>query len=280
MKDIRICYTERKNIGDAINPYIIKEVFNMNPVCTNMVDCEITGIGSGLRRFFVLPKSAGNIINIIKGHLNPKPVIIWSAGFLNTPTGKEWTTRRQVKLASTRGELSKQYIEKITNKKFDSTTGDAGLLASKLIATPVVKKYSVGIILHDRDRNLEIVQQMNSAIKNSVVIDVTGGVMETLAQIASCETIISSSLHGLILADSFHIPNMHIKLSNRLAGDGFKFDDYYSAYGLRDKVIEVDSDNYMVFNPEMIKREYRLDSRVIEDKKQEIIDAFFRFVKS
>ena len=38
--------------------------------------------------------------------------------------------------------------------------------------------------------------------------------------------------HGLIVADSFHVPNMHVVFDERLKGDGYKFDDYYSAYGL------------------------------------------------
>jgi pyruvyltransferase len=54
-----------------------------------------------------------------------------------------------------------------------------------------------------------------------------------LTEIAQCRCILSSSLHGLIAADSFHIPNLHIVFSDRPLGDGYKFDDYYSAYGVQ-----------------------------------------------
>jgi pyruvyltransferase len=46
-------------------------------------------------------------------------------------------------------------------------------------------------------------------------------------EINRCECIASSSLHGLIFSDSFSIPNVHLKFSNKLAGGNHKFNDYY-----------------------------------------------------
>jgi pyruvyltransferase len=43
-----------------------------------------------------------------------------------------------------------------------------------------------------------------------------------------CKIVLSSSLHGLVLADSFQIPNKRIVLSNNIIGGDFKFKDYYS----------------------------------------------------
>ena len=50
-----------------------------------------------------------------------------------------------------------------------------------------------------------------------------------IADLTSCELIFSSSLHGLIVADSFGIPNIHMELSDKLVGGNFKFEDYYSS---------------------------------------------------
>lgn len=36
----------------------------------------------------------------------------------------------------------------------------------------------------------------------------------------------------MIVADSFHIPNMHITLTNNMFGDGNKYNDYLSAFDI------------------------------------------------
>lgn len=50
--------------------------------------------------------------------------------------------------------------------------------------------------------------------------------------ILSCEYILSSSLHGIIIADAYKIPNIWISLTNNEHPDNnFKFKDYYLSVG-------------------------------------------------
>jgi hypothetical protein len=51
-------------------------------------------------------------------------------------------------------------------------------------------------------------------------------------QITQCRAIISSSLHGLIVAHAYGIPAAWVQFSDRLNGDGIKFDDHYAALGI------------------------------------------------
>lgn len=47
-------------------------------------------------------------------------------------------------------------------------------------------------------------------------------------EVCECETILSSSLHGCIVADAYNIPNLWTKFTDYRAEDnGFKFRDYY-----------------------------------------------------
>lgn len=47
-------------------------------------------------------------------------------------------------------------------------------------------------------------------------------------QICSCQCIISSSLHGIIIADAYKVPNIWTSFSNNKSKDNeFKFQDYF-----------------------------------------------------
>jgi pyruvyltransferase len=57
-------------------------------------------------------------------------------------------------------------------------------------------------------------------------------VVHTTKQITQCEKIISSSLHGIVVAMAYGIPAAYVSLSDRLSGDGMKFFDFYRSVGL------------------------------------------------
>ena len=273
MKKINICYTQRANIGDAINPFIIKEVLKYDPILSDWYHCDITGIGSGLRRFFVDQVSTALKI---KRAINTKPLILWSAGFLTTPSGEEKIVRKNIKVASVRGELSRQYVEKILKRSIDCSTGDGGLLCSKWISPEPHKLYRLGIIPHVKEKDLPVFAEINRVIDDSVIVDVEDDPIKNLKIISACECIISSSLHGLIIADSYNVPNQHIVCSNRLSGDGFKFKDYYSSYSLDDEPIVLSDSNQIDINS--IIHNYRIDRETIERKQYDIISAFNLFL--
>jgi hypothetical protein len=64
------------------------------------------------------------------------------------------------------------------------------------------------------------------------MIDVFLPPAEVIREILMCDHVLSSSLHGLIVSDAFHIPNRRIVVSEQVKFD-MKYDDYYSAFGLR-----------------------------------------------
>ena len=206
-----------------------------------------------------------------------QPCQLWSAGFICYCDKKEIPVRSNLKVASVRGALSKQRVEKILGKPLNCTLGDAGLLAAELLKEKTLKKYRLGIIAHQREIGEKEWDYLHDTISNSIILDVTADPMETLRKISECECIISSSLHGLIIADSFGIPNQRVILTDRLAGDGFKFDDYYSAFGIEPNP-PINLRESIVINIEKIEAGYQIKSEWVERKKEECICSFSKYL--
>lgn len=277
MREVKICYSDKANLGDAINQYIVRNVLGYEPVLSDAYTCQITGIGSGLRRFFVDPGGVRTRLGLLLKKMKyVQPVILWSAGFISTPKGNEYVIKKDIKVASVRGELSRQFVEKLLDRPVECTTGDGGLLCSKLIPSDGKKRYKLGIIPHLREKREPEFSRIKSEIDDSIIIDVEDDPIKNLKIISSCESIISSSLHGLIIADSYCVPNKHVLLTNRLAGDGFKFHDYYSAFGLADNPIDLKEKKNLCI--QSIIENYPITQGIIANKQEEIIVAFNKYL--
>lgn len=271
-KEIKVCYSIRNNLGNALNPFIIEDILGRKVVWADEYNCETSGIGSGLRLFFRRPHLIRNRQEIPQGI---RPSQIWSAGFLTTPS-KDVQPIKQLLISSVRGKLSKEILEKIYGNQWDIKVGDAGLLASELIREKLYKKHTLGIIPHDRERDELKYQELHRKLKNSIIIDVRGNPLEIVKTIAECECVVSSSLHGLVVADSFNIPNKWVKLTNNILGDGFKFHDYYSAFNLKEHVLDLNLVD--TIDIDRIKADYQVTSTIVNKLKDEIMKSFETYI--
>ena len=78
----------------------------------------------------------------------------------------------------------------------------------------------------------EVSSKVNS--KNVKVINLlTNDIELKIDEILSCEAIISSSLHGVILGHAYKIPSIWVKFSKKLYGDDIKFYDYFESVKLQ-----------------------------------------------
>ena len=130
----------------------------------------------------------------------------------------------------------------------------------------------MGIIAHYKEQDEPAFHNLLSRYPNSVFIDVTMTPEEVVNQIAECEVILSSSLHGLIIADSLNIPNRHIVVTDKLMGDGYKFDDYYSAYGLPH--VYTDANSGVDISLEEVIAQYQITPQMVNKMQNDLLSAF------
>jgi len=113
-----------------------------------------------------------------------------------------------------RGQLTQN------NLKSNAVLGDIGLLASR-IWTKEPARYNIGVVRHYVDKD--------DYPFADIVIDATELPETVIKKISSCRVILSSSLHGLIIADSYGIPNMRIARDDVISGN-WKWMDYKTAF--------------------------------------------------
>lgn len=108
--------------------------------------------------------------------------------------------------------------------------GDPGLLCNELVA-PVEKTYELGLVPHWSDTELE--QRKEFKRWNPHIIRPATDPLEVIREIGRCKKIVSSSLHGIILADAWGIPR-RTEMAAIFANEGgsFKFRDYNSSVGV------------------------------------------------
>lgn len=129
-------------------------------------------------------------------------------------------------IRAVRGKLTKQHIEQKFGITLDVPLGDAALLYPRIYNPDTIITHEFGLVLHyvDEDHPIkEVVEKMGGRI-----ISVRQYPNSFIDEIKSCKKILSSSMHGLILADAYKIPNKRLILSDKIVGGDFKFSDYYS----------------------------------------------------
>lgn len=193
-----------RNFGDALTAVLWRRLFDTEVRLAGKTEARLWGVGSVL------------------GHLPPGyDGWVWGTGLM---WGDRAVTdlRRVQQPVALRGPLTAGRC--LLPEGADLVFGDAGLLCNLLL--PWVGDYEpaefeVGTIRHYVDDRPPFGHP----------IDVLAPPGEVIRQTARCQSIISSSLHGIILADSLGLPSMWWPHPG-VKGDGFKFRDHGEAVGV------------------------------------------------
>lgn len=268
---IKMYYSKLRNMGDCLNELIVEKCFGYQAERCSFLDGELCGIGSCLGQYTLHGTRAMRLQQRINGIRKPH-VYIWGTGFINYSDAEGTFFKKDMEFCAVRGELTRKNVERMTGKKMDIPMADAGILASELLDEIPKKRYEVGIIPHLCDLKDPRINELIEKYPGSKFIHVKDDPLQVVKEIAECRYILSSSLHGLIVADSFHIPNMYLVFGDRLLGDGYKFDDYYSAYGITQKPRDLRTEAL----PELseIEQEYQILPEMVEKKKRQMKEAF------
>ena len=212
--------------------------------------------------------------------------IVWGSGFLSPQAQykivltkiRQWFRRKTGKpvYLAVRGEKTREILLK-AGYECPSVYGDPALLMPKIYYPKSSPKFKVGVILH---WSQEKFVDMFSHIEGVRLININRGYNEVTSfvdEVLSCESILSSSLHGLIIANAYGVPCVRLKIDGHSIAktegkDDFKFEDYLSGLNL---CKENKEDPDYTFNTLFLKPGVRQSASLIEAVKSKSIQRDF-----
>ena len=195
------------NFGDLWTSYAVWRLCDRVLEPVDPLNAELFGVGS----------IASDVPQGFRGH-------IFGSGLMHSYQSADFS---QAQVWCLRGHLTAERV-----KCPSAVVGDPVLLSEWLVPEYWrTNRYRLGVIPHYVDKQHPTVRKLRKD-PEVCVIDIQSGVWKVLRAVAQCQQIVSSSLHGLVVADALGIPNQWVQLSDAVAGDGFKFHDYYSVFGL------------------------------------------------
>jgi hypothetical protein len=202
---------DRENFGDIITPYLVAKLTGKRAI--------LFWPGSKMARLFRHSIMTGSIIS----HSRPG-TWVWGSGIISRNDAIAGG-----RFLAVRGPLTAAHLAAMGFVP-PTVYGDPGLLLPLVYDRPVNRAYRYGIVAHYVDHAAISALLPDDEV---LLIDLLTDDIETVIdKIRSCERVLSSSLHGLIVAHSYGIPAAWWKFSDKLGGDDVKFHDYYASVGL------------------------------------------------
>ena len=160
----------------------------------------------------------------------------------------------------------------ITGLTQDVGLGDPGLLTHLLVEDhpAPAKRCRVLVIPHYKDKGNAALADLAGRVSGVEVADIFAPVATLIEQIRAAEVVLSSAMHGLIAADSLGVPNAWLKLSDAVRGGDFKFNDYYSVFGLEAEPLALSES--LLRDPSAVVEQYQRPG--IADVQARLIRSF------
>ncbi|WP_120005975.1 polysaccharide pyruvyl transferase family protein [Nesterenkonia muleiensis] len=212
-----IWYDRRPNFGDAVGPWLVatmtgKEIVNVRK--TRETPSKARGRATLL---------VGSIIQMLNRH----NVDIWGSGLMR-PLSQEqvvaFSRLRKIRVRAVRGTLTADELRTKLGWEVPEVYGDPALLLPRFLPVQTRGDH-ITVVPHLKHRNA--MTDLHSG--RLLVADVREDLETVVAQIASARACISTSLHGIIVAQAYGVPWLWLNVTDSpVDGRDFKFDDFFT----------------------------------------------------
>ncbi|SDL39766.1 polysaccharide pyruvyl transferase family protein [Pedobacter antarcticus] len=232
MRVINLIYWDSDNFGDALNPLLIEELSGLKVQYKNIqlslneririLFKSIISLRPSVLAPIIFPwqktfVGVGSVMSWAKADS-----LIWGAGFMNNSD-----SFRGGETFAVRGKLTD---EKLRSAGFSGSKvyGDPALLLPLWLNPNIKKQHKLGIIPHWKEVDFFI---ENYGDRYQIIDLRTRDIEKVINEISACEFVLSTSLHGIIVAQAYNVPALWIE-KGHIDTDGFKFHDYFSSVNI------------------------------------------------
>lgn len=196
-------WNQEPNFGDILSSWLVSKITGHEVVEVQGTQPHYIAIGS------------------VVGMAKPLSVLWGTGSFGFDPKEPICTTSTYL---AVRGPLTRSKLA-MSGIRCPRIYGDPALLTPEFYRPDIKPVHEVGVVLRWSE------DKWNNALNGDGIKKIflkTGEIEKTLDEMLSCKRIITSSLHGLIIADAYGIPNAWLA-SDTPNGREFKFWDYFAS---------------------------------------------------
>ena len=209
--EIKIQGKSKENYGDLLAKYLVGKIANKKVVFAWPKKFSFYDF------FTPIYVTVGSILSNVN-----KKCTVWGSGIVSKAHPIKNATFLAVRGPQTRAFLLEQ------GYNVPEIYGDPALLLPKYYHPKIEQIYKIGIIPHYRDYNK--IKDFYKDDNEILLIDLMSNDIEkTTDEFLKCESIVSSSLHGVIVAHAYGIPAVWQKFSDDVFGDDIKYQDYFES---------------------------------------------------
>ena len=197
-----------QNVGDLLSPVV--------------VDCILKNKGLSLESRCARTSNLVAIGSVLGNYA--QKAVVWGSGAFSSSTNRRLKMSKY-DIRAVRGPLTRKTLIDHGHADCPEVYGDPAILLSEFYSPRKTEPRSFAVIEHYCHRVPGDYDRINPLVEN-------GDWKSFVDRVCSCELVVSSSLHGIILAETYGVPAVWLA-SPQSDSYSFKYEDWYLGTGRR-----------------------------------------------
>lgn len=246
-KKIRLFWYKKRNVrhgnfGDELGPYLISRLSGSKVEYVPIPRDGLLLLATYIKNLMLGRYDLGMLPSVFMSFFMPGRYLVsvgsiigWSSGWRTVwGSGILYYDEKVAdgEFLAVRGQYTQRRLRNL-GLQVPDVLGDPALLLPLIYQPKVEKKFKIGVIPHHTQT--EAFASTLTENGDVLLIDLLDDIETVIDKMCSCERIVSTSLHGVIVAHAYGVPALwHAYSSIKWVGSDVKFFDYFSSVDIEE----------------------------------------------